>query len=92
MFKCYNPILVICLCCEFLAKIGNAISLFKHEGHNLSIELQNFGEKLIQYMPEEFIEKIFMDTDFLDRTVLKHITDYKYAPLLKDDKVSALLD
>jgi len=33
-----------------------------------------------------------MDTDFLDRTTLKLITDYEYEPLLKDDKVSALLD
>lgn len=33
-----------------------------------------------------------MDTDFLDRTVLKLITDYEYEPLLLDDKVSALLD
>lgn len=43
-------------------------------------------------MPEEFIYDIFMDIDFLDRTVLKLITDYEYEPLLKDDKVSALLD
>jgi hypothetical protein len=33
-----------------------------------------------------------MDTDFMDRTVLKHITDYGYEPLLRDDKASALLD
>jgi hypothetical protein len=39
VYKCYNPILVICLCCEFLMKIGNAISLFKHEGANLSSDL-----------------------------------------------------
>lgn len=37
MYKCYNPILTICLCCEFLMKIGNAISFFKHEAHNLSV-------------------------------------------------------
>lgn len=43
-------------------------------------------------MPENFIEDIFMDSDFLDRTVLKLITDYEYEPLLKDNKVSALLD
>lgn len=33
-----------------------------------------------------------MDTDFLDRTVLKLITDYEYEPLLRDNKISALLD
>ena len=44
MYKCYNPILVICLCCEDLTKIGNAISLFKHRGNNLKNELLNLGE------------------------------------------------
>ena len=33
-----------------------------------------------------------MDIDFLDRTVLNLITQQEYEPLLKDDKVSALLD
>mmetsp|Transcript_37727 Transcript_37727/g.57768 ORF Transcript_37727/g.57768 Transcript_37727/m.57768 type:complete len:137 (+) Transcript_37727:1216-1626(+) len=76
MYKCYNPIMTICLCCEFLMKIGNAISLFKHEGNNLGADLQDLGEKLIDNMEEDFIETVFMDTDFLDRTVLKLITDF----------------
>ena len=92
VYKCYNPILVICLCCEFLMKIGNAISNFKHEGAMLSQDLQSLGEKLIEGMDSKIIERIFMDTDFKDRTVLKHITDYGYEPLLRDDKASALLD
>lgn len=33
-----------------------------------------------------------MDTDFLDRTVLNLITTFEYEPLLRHDKVSALLD
>jgi hypothetical protein len=47
---------------------------------------------LIENMEPKFIETIFMDADFLDRTVLKLITDFGYEPLLKDVKVSALLD
>ena len=47
MYKCYNPILVICLCCENLTKIGKAISLFAHRGNNLSSSLQGLGEQLI---------------------------------------------
>lgn len=35
---------------------------------------------------------MFLETDFLDRTTLKLITDYEFEPLLKDNKVSALLD
>ena len=33
-----------------------------------------------------------MDTDFLDRTVLRLITDCEYEELLADFKISALLD
>jgi len=39
IYKCYNPIMTICLCCEFLMKIGNSISLLKHLGKNLSSDL-----------------------------------------------------
>jgi hypothetical protein len=92
IYKCYNPVQTICLSCEHLMKIGNSISLFKHRGNNLSLDLQSLGEKLIENMPEDFIHHIFMDSDFLDRTVLKLITDYEYEPLLRDNKVSALLD
>ena len=73
-------------------KIGNAISLFKHRGHNLSMSLLQLGEKIIDNMDESFIYPIFMDRDFLDRSTLKLITDFEFEPLLKDDKVSALLD
>ena len=33
-----------------------------------------------------------MDTDFMDRRVLKLIADFEYEPLLRDNKISALLD
>ena len=38
------------------------------------------------------IENIFMDTDFMDRRVLKLIADFEYEPLLRDNKISGLLD
>lgn len=53
MYKCYNPILTICLCCENLMKIGNAVSLFKHEGMGLSGDLMGLGEKLIEEMTDD---------------------------------------
>lgn len=40
----------------------------------------------------DLIENVFMDTDFLDRRVLKLIADFEYEPLLRDNKISALLD
>ena len=31
----YNPILTICLACQHLTSIGNAISQYKHQGQSL---------------------------------------------------------
>jgi hypothetical protein len=73
-----NPILAICLCCEFLMKIGNTISLFKHLGLKLKEELLTLGEKLIEGIEPDVIRKMYLDIDFFDRTTFKHITDYGY--------------
>lgn len=34
------------------------------------------------------IGRVFMETDFIDRTVIKIITDKGYEPLLRDFKVA----
>ena len=41
---------------------------------------------------ETSVEKIFMESDFKDRTVLKLIVTYGFEPLLKDDKVMVLIN
>ncbi len=84
--------MAICLCCEFLMKIGNTISLFKHLGLKLKEELLTLGEKLLEGIEPEVIRKMYLDTDFFDRTTFKHITDYGYEQLCGDFKVKALLD
>ena len=33
-----------------------------------------------------------MDTDYLDRTAMKHITDYEHVPLFASDTIDAFLD
>lgn len=91
-YKVANPILTICLCCEFLMKIGNTISLFRHLGVKLKEELLSLGEKLVEGIEQEVIRKMYLDTDFFDRTTFKHITDYGYEQLCGDFKVKALLD
>jgi len=53
------------------------------------------GESIIGqdiYYKTDFVEIIFMEKDFLDRTVLNLISTNKYAPLLSDDKVIVLLN
>lgn len=72
--------------------IGNSISLFKQKGQNLQNDLHLFGEKLIDTMSKNQVEKLFMDTDYQDRTVLHLITKYGYEPLCRDPKIKILLD
>ena len=43
-------------------------------------------------MNPEHIPAIFMDTDYLDRTVLRLITQGDFDPLLKNEKVFAFID
>lgn len=44
---CFNPIQVICLCCEFLSEIGEAIQEFAHQGNTLQVELLALGEQIV---------------------------------------------
>lgn len=95
VLMCFNPIQVICLCCEFLMQIGEAISAFAHKGETLTVELLALGEQIVacETLDEpDAVEKIFMESDFKDRTVLKLIVAYGFEPLLKDDRVMVLLN
>jgi hypothetical protein len=49
------------------------------------------GGYIVENMEDDKIERVFMDLDFKDRTVLKIITENKFAPLMASDKVSILL-
>ena len=89
---CYNPILTIALSCEFLAKIGRSISIFRQEGKVLSTKLLQLGRKLVDNMDDEVIPKVFLDIDFKDRMVFKIITSNGYVPLMQNEKVSILLE
>jgi|LauGreDrversion4_2_1035121.scaffolds.fasta_scaffold283033_1 hypothetical protein len=52
---CYNPVLVISLCCEFLLSIGRDIKIFEEEGKVLSRKLLLLGKKIISTMSEDVI-------------------------------------
>ena len=59
----------------------------------LSSELLNLGEKLIENFETSIIvERIFLQTDFLNRSLLKLTTYYGFSPLIRDVKVKAFLD
>lgn len=42
-------------------------------------------------MEDQQIDATFLDRDFLERTVLKIITENEYAPLMSSPKVSVLI-
>ena len=89
---CYNPVLVISLCCEFLLNIGQDIKIFEEEGIVLSRKLQILGKKIISTMTEEIISKAYLQIDFKNRTVLNIITTYGFVPLMLDPKIEILLE
>lgn len=89
----YNPILCICLSCLHLTAIGDSISFFKHRGSTVSAALLDLGSAVIGDMADESIRPVFMDKDFMNRTVLHIITYNGYAPLMSGhSKVTVLLD
>ena len=49
------------------------------------------GVYIIENTEDEKIERIFLDLDFRNRTVLKIATQNEFAPLMSSDKVSILL-
>lgn len=49
------------------------------------------GDKIVQKFEDDKIEKIFLDTDFRDRTILKIVTDNGFQPLFISYKVNVLL-
>jgi len=50
------------------------INIFKHECDMLKEQLLVLGDKIIDSLDSDKIEKVFHDTDFRDRTLLKIIT------------------
>lgn len=52
----------------------------------------NLGQFIIDNIDDEKIEKVFLDADFRDRTILKIATMNEFAPLCASDKVSVLLE
>ena len=85
--------MTICLINIFLKSIGEIKASYEHETKMLSSELLNLGEKLIENFENSIIvERIFLQTDFLNRSLLKLTTYYGFSPLIRDVKVKALLD
>ena len=55
-------------------------------------KLVELGHKIVMHWEDEKIDKVFLDLDFRDRSLLKVITDNKFAAILKSDKINVLLE
>lgn len=75
-----------------MERVGDAVNIFSYDCGVISEGLQNLGLKLVENMEDTIIESIFTETDFSDRSVLKIICENEYELLMKDPKVSDLLD
>lgn len=83
--------MAISLCCEFLDKIGSTANIFKSECRNIQENMLVLGNHIIDLFEEDKIDKIFHDTDFKDRTLLKIIASNSFRPLFASYKVNVLL-
>jgi hypothetical protein len=92
MMLCYNPILSIALTCEFLDKISSKVHRFSHECGIIKKRLLKLGGVITSYLDDDKITKVFLDTDFRDRTLLKLVTYNKYEDIFGSYKVNRLLD
>ena len=74
----YNPILFICLSCEYLQSIAERIKIFEHNCKIIKSKILSLGKKIIENMKFEEIEKVFMDKDYKNRTVINIITTNEF--------------
>jgi hypothetical protein len=57
------------------------LNIFKHENIDIKNKLLALGNKILDNFDDDKIEKIFLDLDFKDRTLLKIITSNSFGQL-----------
>lgn len=63
---CYNPILTICLACEDLSKISDAVNIFDLECAKLSDSLLDLGSKIADSIDDDKVLHIQYNPGNLD--------------------------
>ena len=87
----HNPILSLTVLWDVLIKIGETSAIFKIPAKLLSDKLQNICFKISQLLKEDYIEKIYTETDFKGRSVLRIATENGLDPVIKSLKVEELI-
>ena len=66
--------------------------MFRHEAKIIRERLTMLGNKIVENIDDEKIEKIFLDIDFKDRTLLKIVTRKNLGPIFASMKLNVLLN
>ena len=67
-------------------------SIFRKECKSIMDKLMRLGNIIVNNLDNEKVEKIFLDSDFKDRTSLKIITSNSFVPLFSSIKLSILIE
>lgn len=84
--------MAIGLTIQFLNRLKRDFNEFDMECHKLVEKFQILGHLIIENMQFDHVEEIFMDRDFLDRTVLNIITENKIMPFIVINKLHFLIN
>jgi hypothetical protein len=88
----YNPILVIALACEQILFIEDNFISLRHECKLVRTRMLVLGDKILDNFDDEMLTKVFLDSDFKERTLLKIITQNKFQELFTNYKVGVILE
>jgi hypothetical protein len=64
----------------------------KHECKIVRSRMLFLGDKILDNFDDEKLSKVFLDSDFKDRTLLKIITQNKFDKLFENYKVAVILE
>lgn len=87
-----NPILALSIMSEILCKIGKISKVYKRTANEIALSFQKIGLKISLQLNEELIEKMYLDTDFQGRTLLRIIVDNSQEDLVKWLKIDDLIE
>lgn len=84
--------LVIALACETLMFIEDNFLSMSHESRVVRNRMLVLGDKILDTFNDKMLSKVFLDTDFKNRTLLKIITFNKFELLFENYKVAVILE
>lgn len=68
------------------------MKLFKRKADKIVSRLELLAEKIINSVDTDIVEKMFLDKDYKDRTLLKIVTFYGFNLFLRSQSTTTLLD